>query len=255
MSKFYLIKTSYAHYYAEVYQLYDGKLNYMDKIVIGSKKKCLFFSIYFDSSEPNIDTIGYSEKCSIGDNMHGTLHMIKTGISFVKKMYQNYLSKNNITYFQLKDMSKIHCKSDYKQNLPNYYMMKYGKTWYEKHLGCYPHMLSKQKYEQDKTSLRNALKSKPDLEFQKKDKIIKEIYKDYDSLEQFFNYIDAKYDCRVFKEWLDKFVFTYMPYLTGLIWRVPIDSIDIDIIHLDNRPKDLFIHMEGGEHILYQTII
>ena len=49
-----------------------------------------------------------------------------------------------------------------------------------------------------------------------------------------------------------------MPYLTGLIWRVPIDStniIDIDIIHLDNRPKDLFIHMEGGEHILYQTII
>ena len=161
MSKFYLIKTSYAHYYAEVYQLYDGKLNYMDKIVIGSKKKCLFFSIYFDSSEPNIDTIGYSEKCSIGDNMHGTLHMIKTGISFVKKMYQNYLSKNNITYFQLKDMSKI-------QNLPNYYMMKYGKTWYEKHLGCYPHMLSKQKYEQDKTSLRNALKSKPDLEFQKK---------------------------------------------------------------------------------------
>ena len=43
------IKTDYANYHAMIQPYYDGKNHYMDKVFLGSKKKCMVMSIYLDS--------------------------------------------------------------------------------------------------------------------------------------------------------------------------------------------------------------
>ena len=49
--EYYKINTSYANYYIMIKPYFDGKEHYMDKVFLGSKKKCMVISIHFDSDE------------------------------------------------------------------------------------------------------------------------------------------------------------------------------------------------------------
>jgi len=144
---YYRIKTSFANYKVMVEHQYEN----MDRVHIGNKKKCIVMSVYFDDNEPNIDAIGYDENCNeTGDLVQntGTIHMIRSAMAFVVNHYKQFKFKK----FQLKDKSTIRCSKGYWMPLNIYYLVKHGKTWYEKKLGAVP--ANPSKYKNDKAMLK-----------------------------------------------------------------------------------------------------
>ena len=227
----YKIKTSYANYFAEVQHFYNEiDENYMDKIVIGSKRKCMFISVYLDGDAPNIDAVGYTHQ-----QHHGTIHMIKCGIAFVKQKYQKYLEAHRIDTLQLIDKSSIQCERKYEQSLPNFYIAKYGKTWYEKHFNAIPEDIDISKYADDKAKLKQALKTKPDLKF--KVKGLDEVYAKYNDIGTFIKEATSQYDCRVLKGWFDAFLKRYLPYLDPWRFKMPFLFLSCLCIEIEMKHK------------------
>ena len=211
--KHYKIKTSYANYYVAI-------LKYQDKIYIGSKKKCLIISVYLDGDAPNIDSVCYD----IGCNETAT-HLMRAGISFVKKHYSKYLKKHKIKLIYIMDKSSIQCERNYKQSLPYYYLAKYGQTWYEKHFKAIPDEIKT--YEADKKRLKEALATKPKLKL--KNKKLKKLYNNHENIGDFIKDITTTYDCIALKGWFNTFMVSYVPYLVGMRWKAFMKGNTIDI--------------------------
>lgn len=130
--EYYEIKTSFCNYYVEIWHQYHN----IDKVYIGGKKKCVVFSIYLDDPNevPNLDGFGFDENCNTSGNLqrtHGTQHLLKTALTFVKTLYK-------ASSILLKDTSTIECNG-YNMSLMKYSILHYGKTWYEKHFLARPH--------------------------------------------------------------------------------------------------------------------
>ena len=249
--QYFKIKTSFANYYLQVQHYVDDEdFNYMDKIILGSKTKCMVMSVYLDGDAPNIDAIAYGDNCNeAGTHKRhiGTIHMIKCGISFVRNIYRNYLKKYGIQTIILKDKSSIQCYREYEQSLPYFYIAKHGKTWYEKHLGAVPET-NIERYKQDKQKLVEALKTKPTLKFKMKG--LDAEYEKHKSIGTFIKHITNNYDCIALKGWFQNFLEEYLPYLVGMRWNVVLEdnSIDIMIESLSSAPQNTFI-MRGASNL------
>ena len=237
------ITTDYSNYYAMIQPYYDGKHHYMDKVFLGSKKKCMVMSIYLDSDEPNIDSFGHNSNYDLAKKQ-GSIHMLKTGVSFIRKFYKDYFKLHKIKYIQLKDKADIDCMRDTLQNLATFYIVKHKKTWYEKNFECIPAIIPIEKYSKDCNALFTSMNTKPDINFGQKNKKLTELYTRYATFKDFFTYLAANFDCRIYKDWLDEYVSDYIPYLYGMKWKMPFNKankIKITLKKLDERPKDLFI--------------
>jgi len=248
--EYYTIKTSHSNYIAMVEHMSED----MDKIHIGNTKKCVVMSVYFDGDEPNIDAISHDQNCNVTRDMlqnTGTVHMIKSAMSFVHKHYPQYKFKN----FQLKDKSSIKCQRGW-MPLNIYYLAKHGKTWYEKKLGAQP-VDYKNVYYNDKKRLRKDMNTKieqrellydslmTNANKAKKDALYP-YYENKKTIKEFLDYLFDNYDCYIFRNWLESYVKNFIPYILGMYWHVTHDTnFHVEIEKLHERPKDLF-SVSGG---------
>ena len=133
----------------------------------------------------------------------------KTGVSFIRKFYKDYFKLHKIKYFE-----------------------------------CIPAIIPIEKYSKDCNALFTSMNTKPDINFGQKNKKLTELYTRYATFKDFFTYLAANFDCRIYKDWLDEYVSDYIPYLYGMKWKMPFNKankIKITLKKLDERPKDLFI--------------
>ena len=189
-----------------------------------------------------------------GKEHYGTIHMLKTGVSFIRKYYKKYLNKNKITFCLLKDKSNMDCLRNSHQSLPHYYIIKYGQTWYEKNFECFPHSDMIQKYYKDRKDLRASVLSKPIIDFGLKNKKLAYLYGKYNNFKEFFDFISSNYDCYIYRDWLDRYVNMFIPYLYGMTWCIPFNKnnkIKLTLKKLDEKPKEMFI-MNKHEIDIYQ---
>ena len=252
MSKEYcLLKTSYSNYYVEVWHQYPN----IDKVYIGGRKKCITFSVYLDEPCPNIDGIGYHENCN---KSSGTKHMVLTSFYFIYHMY-----KKDVFYF--KDTCKILC-SGYDMQLGTYYILHYGKTWYEKNFNATPRKAPD--YKKDVRKLRQFLKTKPstteifsDIESKSRHNAIctfrsnsvqTDLYNRSNSVQTLLQSL-KEMDCIVYKGWAEQIVQTYVQYLHGIEWCIDsksLNTIETEVISLGtNKPSDMFIIQGGASYI------
>lgn len=227
---------------------------YMHRVHIGNTKKCIVMSVYLDGDDPNIDAISHDQNCNVKRDMlqnTGTVHMIKSAMSFVRQYYRKYDFKN----FQLKDKSTIKCERGW-MPLNVYYLAKYGKTWYEKKLDAQP-VDYKNRYYDDKKRLKedmNNIIQHRDTFYESLMVNVKKPHKDAlfpyfkekQTMKEFLDYMFENYDCYIFKNWLESYVKQFIPYLIGMTWVLKCDlNFQIQIKELPDRPKDLFT-MNGG---------
>ena len=251
--EYFRIKTGFCNYKAMV----EHMNKYMDRVHIGNKKKCIVISVYFDDidNNPNIDAIGYHEDCNETGHLlknTGTVHMIKSSMSFIVKHYNKY----KFNKFQLKDKSTIKCQSGWWMPLNVYYLAKHGKTWYEMKLGAKP-LRDTVVYRKDKTNLKkdmNLIHNSTKIELY--EELMKDVskpqkdalYKFFEkskTMKEFLHYFFDSHDCYVFRNWLERYVKRFIPYIIGMEWVIehdPFFNVEIEI--LTDRPTDLF--MIGG---------
>ena len=251
--EYFTIKTSYAHYHAVIVHQYSGS---MDKVYIGSKKRCVLFSIYLDGDHPNIDAIGFNENCNLAGDLkrgYGTMHMIRCALSFI---HNKYPQLKNLP-FELKDVSSISC-GRFDLPLSKYYLSKYGKTWYEMKFGAIPasHSLLL-KYNRARDALLRYLHQSPILPFtdfiqqfnSKTQRLLTALRSTYDtskSLHDFIIKLDSEYDCAIFERWLEVLVDPFIQ-VYGTTWHISFDASSQPIIieTLKKKPEYLFT-MAGG---------
>ena len=77
--------------------------------------------------------VDYNERCNIAKNLKSALILARVAISFVFTYYK-------IDKFILRDQSAFHCKTsteDYEFSLAGRELLKYGQTWYQRHLNAH----------------------------------------------------------------------------------------------------------------------
>lgn len=251
--EFYSLKTSSCTYYVEIYHQYQG----MDKVYIRGKRKCVVFTVYTkDKTEaPNLDGFGISQECnkeSTHERGIGSVHLLNIAMYFIIKHY-------NLSHdipFYLKDTSYIECNRC-TFPLSVYYMVYYGKTWYEKKFHATPTLLGEETLRQQKKNLRTYFKSKPHSldEFfptgDEKMKSIKQVvYETYESCSSIQECLDKlkNMDCSVLRNWVPKMVYKYIPNLYGMEWQIRSrkEPKNMTILQIDKRPDDMFIMTGGG---------
>ena len=110
------------------------------EILVGGKEMhgCIIITIqkveWFNPNSLTEATINvkYHEDCNITHDLLrgvGTITLMRTAISFAFMHFK-------IDKFKLKDMSRFTCFGIYEISLPALYILKYGQSWYQKHLGA-----------------------------------------------------------------------------------------------------------------------
>ena len=250
--EFYELKTNYATYYVKIEKdLYEGM---MDRVSIGGNKKCMIISVHFDGDNPMLNGIGFDNHCNITSNhmnKHGTLHLLKSGISFILEYYKAKMK--HIEYMDFKDTSHFDCSQDYVQNMITFYIANYRMTWYEAKLyAIHEKKEDQEKYKSSIVELKNVLNTKPLFESIvniKKSNRLEFLRKQYDNsknIKQFLTNIKTQ-DCYIYKGWLDSFINQYVPNMYGIIMKFPMRKhmIDIEIIRKETQPKEMFVYVGG----------
>lgn len=257
--EYYKIKTSYAHYYASVLHRIDG----IDKVRVGGKKMCVTLSIY-QEDDPNLDALGYNELCNInGDHQQGegSVHLLRAAWAFVIAYY--YKIAKGWTGLLFKDVSIIECLGNNKQELAAFYLVKHGKTWYERKFNAKPDTRMQDRYHAGKKSLTDFVKTKPSFnEFDEMflgrckhgmKMILQEAYSRASSIREFVEILHEERDCIVFKNWLTNMVVEHVPFIFGSAWVIeemkPVDGFTYERIETD--PGDI---LKGGDAALENAL-
>lgn len=193
-----------------------------DTLFFGGTRRCIVVTVHHEDALAHIDGAGWHAYCSKSGMMpraeNGTIDMIRTCITFVFRKYKT------ITVVTLVDSSKIECNDATLIELAPHYILKYGKTWYEKHFGAhledpkeatlYAVFLSSLKKpvpfefdEFDKRFLQKSFLRPKQLAAVKKE--IEPYYKKAESLLGFLREVNAHYDCSIFQNWLLQFMKLY----------------------------------------------
>jgi hypothetical protein len=237
--EYYTVKTSYSHYYAEIYHQYPT----IDKIYFGGKRKCVSFTIYLDEPNPNLDALGYCEQCHDDCTIKqiGTKHMVLSAFAFVKQLY----GKKGVSQkFQLKDASYISCfryGTRYDMPLTHYCLLHHNKAWYERVFQAVP-VAFHDEYQEKKRAWKALKMTKPNMSqvFAKisKEKMrqqVIELYETSTSLQEFLKKT-KDYDCMIYKDWGEIFVNAHLKYMGT------------------QKPVDMFIHVGSGHNVISDGI-
>jgi hypothetical protein len=194
------------------------------RVIIGGDKGCVFFSVYKDepdSYSPNLDGLAFDEnKCTIGEiklepNV-GTVRMLKASIVFLCQLFPQI---KNVLF---KDASLMNCYKNIKINLYDFYIAKYGKTWYESKFNAIPESDPYTYYNflNEINVIMNSPIDKPWEEFYNKyiltNQVVNKhkdfleiIYNNVNSLREFIINVHVssdgkRRDCMIFDVWLSK---------------------------------------------------
>ena len=77
--------------------------------------------------------VNYNERCNIEKNLRSAVMLARVAVSFAYTYFK-------IDKFILRDQSVFHCKTstaDYEFSLAGRELLKYGKTWYQRHLNAH----------------------------------------------------------------------------------------------------------------------
>lgn len=195
-----------------------------DTVVFGGAKRCIVITVHLQDGMAHIDGAGWHSYCNKSNNFpkaaRGTLDMFKACINFIFYKYAKHVK--NIT---LVDTSFIVCSNKEEIELAPHYIIKTGKTWYEKHLGFrLEDPKDKERYAHFIKNLRTSPLPFTFDEFSKRFlktsfirlkclegiySALKPHYNRSSSLAEFFKSINAEYDCSIFKYWLANFTKQY----------------------------------------------
>ena len=241
--EYYRLDTSYCSYYACVWHQYPDQ----DKVFIGSRKKCVSFSVYDYDPDPNLDGLGYSEHCNTTGNLQrgpDTQHMLKTALQFMMHKYPNNSKK-----FLFRDTSYIQGSRETKISLAHYHILHYHKTWYEKHFLAEPHGEEQaKKYYDEVKAFKKMFKSKPALDI--KHPKVKKLYEDSKDLTEFVANMKTA-DAHLYKDWCSSLVQSHISNVNEMAWCIQASKMqgipDVTITALEDKPVDLFSMMQGGD--------
>lgn len=186
-------------------------------VLFGGSKRCMYVTIHLDDKIAHIDGAGWHAYCDINGKLakgRGTIDMIRSCIFFIFKRYKI------IERITLVDTSFIKCNDDIEVSLAAHYIVKHGKTWYEKHFDArleedtdrrkwdalVPKLIDTHKpsfvdfYNKYIATAYLVPKHKDHLK-----KILAPIYDSTPTIGEFLKGVDAEYDCIVFQEWLQNF--------------------------------------------------
>jgi hypothetical protein len=219
--KYYEIRCDNMKFIADIFR---DELGERDVIKIGGiKKDCMSFSVYWDDDEskmPNLDGVSYNQQCSSNTNFnlqrkHGTIKMLKIGLTFISKMYP----KTEKILF--KDYSFMKCHSDITIELSAFYIAKYGETWYQSKFGAKPFEKIRL-YEKTLQRINESLTKPISITFdkyfdtyingvmrnaKKYRSLLKNNYEESTSLRNFVENLHTNTkDCYVFNYWLYEFM-------------------------------------------------
>jgi hypothetical protein len=96
----------------------------------------IIHNVYINNKQYIVEAIfnvDYNERCNIDKNLKSALILARVAISFAFTYFR-------IDKFILKDNSRFHCKTshdDYEFSLAGRDLLKYGKTWYQRHLNAH----------------------------------------------------------------------------------------------------------------------
>lgn len=211
------------------------------------QRDCLTIHIYPNEKYCCLVDAFHHKDCSIDNELpkkDGTVDMILAAVQLCKHLHPS------LQYMTLQDESVIKCKNGKQLPLPDVYMLLYGQTWYQKHLGATP--------EDKKTEIAlvsEYLKGKPNLiwkeiwddylsrGFKHEDELrLYDIYNTSDSWHMFFNRIRDD-NCSTWQEWVWLLMkrFTRVYTITGTIWRISLKGVKViaSFDEIEEPPKHI----------------
>lgn len=242
----------------------------LTKLMIGNTKVCVHFSVY-DDNTANLDAIGYDEGCSKDvplDKIGGSVKMLKASLKLLCKLFPD------ISYVTLKDLSQLNCYGKTHVSLPELYIAKYKKTWYQMKFNAEPEYaedfqdaLKKvnskldEPLTQDYSEFYNTYVQKHHIKVKDLYNNLKTFYNQSQTMRQFIKIIcSTEQDCIMFDKWLSY----YMCYI-GMnnlrmqerFFQIQRDTInnwsdEITIVKTDKRPilpSEKKIWFEGGDKV------
>jgi hypothetical protein len=261
--KYYEIKSEGHTFHAVVLSKEYGHHN----IKFGGKKSCVLFSIYDEERKPNLDRLQYDSECAVNVNVleqgGGTLIMAKAAMQF---MYELFPKQKDMKFM---DWSEIECDKEKIVPLAYYYIVKYGKTWYEAKFNARPNdaIISERIAEFNRVldePIKKVLwKEFVDMyitpcEFPKHTSMVEFLKAFYDAdgvdtFRAFFRKVMDKYDCLVLTEWMERFAVLHLQLpLPFKMYKWTIKKKDIskmnikvDVLLMDKKPR-FPTFMSGG---------
>ena len=226
--KFYVIKSLSNQYY---YLIINYDKNNNENIIYagGIKKKCIQIIINNEENSGNILMVQYNEKCCLknllksGDEM---VLFLKTILLFTIHYFPNILQ------YDIIDNSFILCSDKKRISLPDFYYVKYKKTWYEKNLEAFPSIKSIDFINLAKKNIRKNLKLKIMID---NDVPKEEILKEY-----LFDYFKMNMDCSNYQKIFNKYI---GDNLQGYTWVIDKNTIlNYNIKYISKRIKKNINH-------------
>lgn len=138
---------------ATVYRHKNGysEITLGGNLTLDSCVNIIIHNVYISDKQYLVEAIfnvDYNERCNIDKNLKSALILARVAISFAFTYFR-------IDKFILKDNSRFHCKTsheDYEFSLAGRDLLKYGQTWYQRHLNA--HIFHPQTLEHIKQYLR-----------------------------------------------------------------------------------------------------
>jgi hypothetical protein len=135
------------------------------KITFGGKKTSVHITVYnesdFEQDDPeqflaHLQGISYNQECTLKHDLnlerkHGTIEMVKAALTFLFKKYPHL---KGITF---KDTSIMKCLHMIQINLSEFFIAKYGITWYQEKFNALP--FNNPNYHEHLSSLNTAITS------------------------------------------------------------------------------------------------
>lgn len=226
----------------------DNKINgtfYIGNPKTKAEEACVTITVFFPSYNRIIDPsiaslllIKYYETCSknkILQQGEGTVDMIKTSMSIVKQICPF------INEFKFNDASTKRCDNGTVISLPYFYITQNEITWYEGKFNAYLKEPFYTAYKKDLERIMNTTLPRFEefviLYFKNIPQHIKNelksVYKEGDTLKNFFKNIYEKYDkkmgCILIQPWIDYFmsIVGLQKYISMTDWYISSDIIPV----------------------------
>jgi hypothetical protein len=220
--------------YKKTYYATITKTKKEDTVIIGGVTiKCVVITVDNKNNIAILQTVQHCTECSFFDKLKKgveTINMIQSALKMIIAMYPN------ISEIEFADNSFIQCNNGKRISLPEFYYIKYGKTWYEKHFNTtlnskYPKYINAKQLVDDSASNKINLSKNEFMEKYynnlsgNKLGLIEKCYKPGVSVKEFIISIsNNNIDCKYYQDVFEKNILTI---LHGSQWIISKETIEL----------------------------